>query len=69
MSTNMLLQSEYVKAPNLCPNTVCRSSDIDAGGVDIDGGTASQEVSCNDCGAEWVDKYELVRYHVTRLPE
>lgn len=40
-----------------CPH--CGSEDLDGKGVDIDSGTASQEVMCTDCGEGWVDIYTL----------
>ena len=43
-----------------CP--VCDSDDIEGGPVEIDAGYASQEVMCNNCGADWVDGYTLTGY-------
>ena len=47
----------YLKRPTRCPD--CGCEDISAGQVDIDGGYASQEVSCV-CGARWIDIYKLI---------
>lgn len=47
-----------------CP--FCTSFDIEATeGVDVDGGTATQEIRCNDCERFWTDVYRLVGYLVT----
>lgn len=42
-----------------CPK--CGSENIEGASWNADGGgTASQEVSCLDCDAEWFDVYNLV---------
>ncbi len=43
-----------------CPS--CGSSDLDGSQLDVDGGTASQEMGCSSCDAEWVDMYKLTGY-------
>jgi hypothetical protein len=50
---------EYLKVnyANLCP--FCKSPDITGGSIDIDGRTGAQDVSCNECGEEWIDLYQL----------
>ena len=48
-----------VDAPN------CRSSNIEAY-EDFDG--CSQEAKCHDCGASWVDCYNLVGYTELEVP-
>ena len=40
-----------------CP--YCQAEDIEGDSVEIDEGTASQEVRCHDCGKGWVDCYSL----------
>lgn len=40
-----------------CP--FCGSEDLDGHGVNIDSGTASQEMMCTDCGQGWFDIYTL----------
>ena len=40
-----------------CPH--CQSNDLDGTGVHIDSGTAWQNISCNECNAEWQDIYSL----------
>jgi len=41
-----------------CP--YCGSGDIEGSRVEIDAGTAWQEVSCSHCESRWQDVYELV---------
>jgi len=57
-----MTEVQYVKSRGLrCP--YCKSSDVEApGSVDIDSGTATQEIRCNDCEAFWTDIYHLVGY-------
>lgn len=60
-----LSQDEYVKQGGTCC-PFCKSTDIVGDSIEIDCGTASQEVSCNDCNGEWKDQYDLAgfTYHV-----
>jgi transposase-like protein len=50
-----------------CP--FCSSDEIEGDGVEIDGGDAYQDVTCNDCGAEWSDRYQLASFIVYVRPE
>lgn len=50
-----------------CP--VCGSDDIEGGSFDVDGAEASQEVSCKDCHAGWVESYSLSSYFITEGAE
>jgi len=51
-------QGAYVRLGGThCP--FCDSEDITGAEVNIDAGTASQEVSCNSCDEEWHDLYQL----------
>lgn len=43
-----------------CPS--CGSHDITGESVEVNEGTATQEVSCLACEAEWVDMYRLVGF-------
>lgn len=43
----------------ICPH--CRSFHIQGSAVSIDGNLAQQNMSCNDCDAEWTDIYRLDR--------
>lgn len=55
-----LTNEEYVaKGGGVCPH--CGSGDITGGFVDIEGGTATQRCTCNDCSEEWIDGYKLVK--------
>lgn len=40
-----------------CPS--CKSTDMDGGNLDADGAHVFQKILCNDCGAEWDDRYKL----------
>lgn len=57
---------EYVREHKggICP--VCRGMDFEGHFVEINGDTATQEVTCNnpDCGASWNDIYELSGYEL-----
>lgn len=53
--------TEYVMRKGVCCPR-CRSEDIQGNEVDIDEGTASQEMTCSNCGFEWLDVYTLTRY-------
>lgn len=57
-------QEEYVNGGkwNHCP--VCGGDDIEGGGIDIDGNTATQLVGCADCLSEWYDVYTLTNYQL-----
>lgn len=41
----------------LCP--YCKSPDITGDHVEVDAGHATQEVTCDNCHAEWRDVYTL----------
>lgn len=61
MSNDVMNNEEYVaKAGNVCP--ACGSDDIEGGSIDVEGKIAKQEVSCNNCDAEWSDNYMLCGY-------
>lgn len=53
---------EYV-AGGGCHCPACGSLDIEGGEVNIHAGYATQEVTCDDCCAEWDDQYKLVGYN------
>ena len=51
-------EREYIAASGqVCP--FCGAHEISGGNIDIDGGTAWQEVSCDVCRREWQDSYTL----------
>jgi len=61
MTDKTLTSDEYVGKLGLrCPH--CHSDSISGGEVNIDAGTATQEVTCDDCDAEWLDVYNLTGY-------
>ena len=47
----------YLKNSGKCP--YCKSEDISGGFVQVDGDTAWQELTCNDCDEQWNDVYTL----------
>ena len=56
----MKFKKEYLEAAgSFCP--FCRSEKIEAPkGVEVDAGSASQQMHCFACGGNWYDQYELV---------
>ena len=60
-------QRKYLKNPCCCP--FCDSVNTDGENVDINEGSANQEVSCVHCGSVWIDTYKLVGYDVKTAPE
>ena len=57
----MLTEQEYVyKQGAVCP--VCGSANLTVDNMDVDGAEGSQPVSCDDCGREWTDNYQLTGY-------
>jgi transcription elongation factor Elf1 len=48
----------YLNHSANCP--FCHSGQIEGGSVEIDAGGAWQEVSCVECGEQWVDIYKLI---------
>lgn len=55
-------KKEYARSCGIaCP--FCESTNLDSGGVDINGGFVVQDTSCRDCKEEWVDIYQLKGYH------
>ena len=66
MPEPMTSQAYVKKGGGVCP--LCQGNQIEGGYIEVDGSGASQEVSCQDCQAEWMDYYRLVSYEVTREP-
>jgi transposase-like protein len=62
-----MTDAEYLNHHGLnCP--FCESHEIEApDGVEIEAGTATQNMGCRDCGREWTDFYKLIGY--TAIPE
>lgn len=58
--SNMTDKQYVLHGGGKCP--VCRSTNITGGEVNVDAGTASQEISCGECDATWNDVYKLVGY-------
>jgi hypothetical protein len=59
-------EREYLKDPNSCP--ICKSGNISADHVEIDGSLAWQKVYCNECDSEWYDDYRLERVSIEGYP-
>ena len=56
---SMKMRKSYLKSPLRCP--WCRSGDIEApASPEVDSGTATQLLKCNQCGKRWIDIYRLV---------
>jgi transcription elongation factor Elf1 len=51
------LKNKYLKKSHCC--IICDSDNIEGGSVDVDAGGATQEITCNNCGAYWHDLYVL----------
>lgn len=51
-------RASYIQSGGACC-PFCGGEDLDGHGVNIDSGTASQEVMCTDCGQGWFDIYTL----------
>lgn len=52
-------RSAYIRGKGIqCP--FCGLNCIAGGSVEIDGGVATQGVSCTECNREWTDVYRLV---------
>lgn len=61
MKQPVITSEKYVAAgAGMCP--FCRSGDISGGPVEIEGTTAWQDVTCNDCQHNWQDIYEMTHY-------
>jgi Zn ribbon nucleic-acid-binding protein len=61
MTKPAMTNDEYIQeGGTVCP--FCKSYDIQGQEVNIDAGSAWQDVSCNKCGHEWQDTYTLTGY-------
>jgi DNA uptake protein ComE-like DNA-binding protein len=59
-----MTSNEYIEqGGTVCP--FCKSQDIEGQEVNINAGSAWQEVSCNQCSQEWQDIYTLNGYAST----
>jgi len=54
---NMTVEQYIQKGGVKCP--FCLRDEIEGAGVEIDAGQASQDITCNLCGASWTDVYVL----------
>jgi transcription elongation factor Elf1 len=60
MNKKPLTDAQYIKNPTVCPS--CQGKDVSGGPVEVDAGTAWQEVTCLACEATWKDLYKLTGY-------
>lgn len=60
MDKNNTAKESYLKCGGIrCLNPECNSDDIEGGFIETDQGTASQKITCNNCGWTWRDVYTL----------
>lgn len=63
-----MTDKQYVGAKGYkCP--FCGSENISGNAFNVYGGSTTQEVGCDDCGAEWLDQYILTGYTFTEIPD
>lgn len=60
MNTPMTNEQYLAQGGTRCP--FCGSLQIEGQEVNIDAGNAWQDMTCNDCHAEWQDTYTLTGY-------
>jgi hypothetical protein len=64
----MLSEQEYVERHgNIC--LFCRSDCLEWDSIEVNGDQAYQEVYCHDCGAAWLDVYQMVGYQIVTVPD
>ncbi len=61
------MNNEKTRDPGVCPN--CGSGDLEGSSWDLIGNVASQNVTCNECGAYWTDNYAYSDFIHLELPE
>lgn len=51
-------KKKYLKSGGIhCPH--CNSENLNTGHMNTDAGCAWQAVTCENCGEEWIDEYDL----------
>ena len=50
-------KKDYLESPSHCPK--CKGINITGGHIEVDGETAWQNITCEDCDASWSDIYTL----------
>jgi len=67
----MLSDREYVEKfaerGGVCP--FCQSDRLEWEDTEMDATHAYQEVYCHDCGAAWLDVYQMVGWQVVTAPD
>lgn len=56
-----LTDQEYLESKGLRCRECGSSDSLEGEEVNIDAGTARQDMFCHECGASWTDVYRLVR--------
>ncbi len=59
-------KADYLKLYG-CRCPVCKSADISAGQIEVDGPSAWSDVKCEQCGSQWQDVYTLTDIEPVRL--
>jgi hypothetical protein len=60
-------QRAFVKSGGNCP--FCGESNVEGKGVEVSETGATQEVSCTECGAVWIDEHKRTGFTVVTAPE
>ena len=64
MKKPTMTNAEYLdEGGTVCP--FCKSHDIQGQEINIDAGSAWQDVNCNQCSQDWQDTYTLTGYATT----
>ena len=53
-------EKKYIEAGGVECLYCGSSAGLEGGSIDIEFGEAHQEITCSECGRDWVDSYKLV---------
>jgi len=53
-------EAKYIEAGGVECLYCGSSAGLEGGSIDIEFGEAHQEITCSECGRDWVDSYKLV---------
>ena len=68
MPPRVMTERAYVRAGgNICP--YCRGGSITGDNIEVNGSQCILEISCGECGAEWIDQYNLSSFSLTKPPD
>lgn len=62
-----ITNEEYCQESSHCIH--CKGYNIEGGSIDLDSNYATQQITCNTCGAEWEDTYILTGYDCFTPPK